>query len=695
MPLPENQKMPGSGVREDLIAALRDRAKKLVSLDTPQDQDLGDVATDIGGGFLPVVGTALSARDFERARREGDPLGMGLSALGMIPLMGGVTKGVNALRKGSKAVDKTADALRGVTKAAEVAEEAPAIASRAVSAPKEVAVAKRFKEGDKAGIYRGSEAFGGISPQKLGQMRVDYLRKMEEGTPGRMWYDDTSKDIYRLTGEDAGDADKMANALAITSAGTGVSPNFMHAAKAWNQAAVGDAVKAGRFPNDMGKHIAEAFDDPAASASGLKRSPFSAGLSVEWRGQDFANRPTHDIHDVRAWGIKDPKTGEDWKKGVGEAGHRFLDEQADFVTDRANKTKLGGADDWTNYRAQAAAWIAQKAEKEGKSIEETAKHYGDFINDHSAQITREWVPGDNTGHLLEALRADEPTRRAFSDDMEQIVRGPQGIDMLARKMGALSDRVVDNRGVYEGATNPGYASIIPSGKVDVGNKVYNTDPASEKLLDAVAGAHGLLGTQKQSAWNHLTGELPITRAGGYQVRTGTPFSNDELADLHKLSDSVGGDIPQVDPRGARLLEFAKPGADSRQAMVDALRAKYPEAEIIPQGRGGNLFPSVDDYGTAPEKYSTKPYIEKIEAAGPKVVAGFDEAMKTMAPQALEKTQAWAAKEGWTQAPWFETAMKGLAEGGLAKLKELVAQGAVPVVFMASLGGAMGDKEQYQ
>ena len=575
----------------------------------------------------------------------------------------------------------------------EVVEAAPAAAKRAVAAPKEVAVAKRFKEGDKAGIYRGSEAFGGISPQKLGQMRVEYLRKMEEGTPGRMWYDDTSKDVYRLTGENPEAADKMANALAITSAGTGVSPNFMHAAKAWNQAAVGDAVKAGRFPNDMGKHIAEAFDDPAASASGLKRSPFSAGLSVEWRGQDFANRPTHDIHDVRAWGIKDPKTGEDWKKGVGEAGHRFLDEQSDFVTDRANKTKLGGADDWTNYRSQAAAWIAQKAEKEGKSIEETAKHYGDFINDHSAQITREWVPGDNTGHLIEALRADEPTRRAFSDDMESIIRGPQGIDLLASKMGALSDRTVSNRGVYEGATNPGYASVIPSGKVDAGRD-YVTDPSSEKLLDAVAAAQGLLGSQKQSAWNQLTGEAPISRAGAYQIRRGTPFSESELADLNKITDSVGGDIPQVDPRGARVLEFGDEGGKNRNAMVKALREAYPDAEIIPQARSGNLFP-VDENWNAPEKYSTKPYIDKIEAAGPKVVAGFDEAMKTIAPKALEKTQAWAQKAGWTEAPWFETAMKGLAEGGLARLKELQAAGAVPAVFLTDLTSILGEQEPQQ
>lgn len=76
------------------IQALRDRARKMVSLDTPQDADLGDVALDIGAGFVPGVGTALSARDFERARRDNDYLGMALGAAGMIPVVGGASRAV-------------------------------------------------------------------------------------------------------------------------------------------------------------------------------------------------------------------------------------------------------------------------------------------------------------------------------------------------------------------------------------------------------------------------------------------------------------------------------------------------------------------------------------------------------------------------------------------------------------------------
>ena len=79
---------------------VRERAGRMTSLDTPEDADLGDVALDIGAGFLPGVGSALGARDAVRGYREGDYLGMALGAAGMIPVVGGASRAVSkALRK--------------------------------------------------------------------------------------------------------------------------------------------------------------------------------------------------------------------------------------------------------------------------------------------------------------------------------------------------------------------------------------------------------------------------------------------------------------------------------------------------------------------------------------------------------------------------------------------------------------------
>lgn len=96
--------------------------KSQVSLDTPKDQDAVDVGNDIAIGFTPGLGTLQAGRDFERSRREGSALGMGLSALGLIPFAGGVTKlakgaigvgaKVKALREGVDAMSKTPNRVR-------------------------------------------------------------------------------------------------------------------------------------------------------------------------------------------------------------------------------------------------------------------------------------------------------------------------------------------------------------------------------------------------------------------------------------------------------------------------------------------------------------------------------------------------------------------------------------------------------
>ena len=91
---------------------LKSVGSKFTSLDTPQDMSLGETLTDVGLGFVPGVGTAQGARDFERARRENDYLGMGLSAASMLPVVGGVVKAGEKIAGAEKAAEKIADLAR-------------------------------------------------------------------------------------------------------------------------------------------------------------------------------------------------------------------------------------------------------------------------------------------------------------------------------------------------------------------------------------------------------------------------------------------------------------------------------------------------------------------------------------------------------------------------------------------------------
>lgn len=86
----------------DLLAYSQNLAKKYTSLDTPQDQTLGETLGDVALGFVPGLGTAQGGRDFERARRDNDWLGMGLSAASMLPVVGGVVKAGKTATKASK-----------------------------------------------------------------------------------------------------------------------------------------------------------------------------------------------------------------------------------------------------------------------------------------------------------------------------------------------------------------------------------------------------------------------------------------------------------------------------------------------------------------------------------------------------------------------------------------------------------------
>lgn len=563
-----------------------------------------------------------------------------------------------------------------------------------VDAPKEVKGSNRFTGGENAGIYRGTEAFGGITPQKLGGMRADYLRSMEEGAGQRDWYDRASDTILRVTGGDVDKADKVADAASITSARTPVGSNLMYVNKGWNQNLIGEPIRTGGFPNVHGQEIMDAWARGSQGEGfGMKRSPYRAGLSVKWMGPESVKRATHDIHDVRAWGIRDPKTGEPWSKGVGDAGHRFLDEQAEYVRDKANEETLAGLTDWNLHNSQAAAWIAQKAKAKGMDVEEAGKDYTDFIPDYSAGITREWTPGATTGHMPELLRADPALKREYADAMEATVRGPEGIDRLAHEMGALVDTTLPNRGLYEGQVNPGYSTQLLVGKEPGGQGM---DPASRTVAESVAGAHGLIGLQDQSALNYLGGEAPLKSAGAFQIATGlkSPFSDTALENVSRIAAEHGGDIAQVDPRGARVLSFQPEGDPGRKALLQALREGYGHADVTPRHAETSLFPTKPgSTWEKPDDWSSKPFIEKIEGGGPKMVEGFDRAMQTMAPEQLAATEAIAAKHGFTQQAFYKPMMEALSTGGLSALKELVAKGIVPVAAFAVIADQLGGEPQ--
>ena len=85
------------------VTESRNMLERFTSLNTPQDMSLGETAADIAMGFAPVIGTAQGLRDFERARRDDDTLGMVLGAASALPIVGGAVKAARTVGKASKA----------------------------------------------------------------------------------------------------------------------------------------------------------------------------------------------------------------------------------------------------------------------------------------------------------------------------------------------------------------------------------------------------------------------------------------------------------------------------------------------------------------------------------------------------------------------------------------------------------------
>jgi hypothetical protein len=145
----QREKMAAALRHVEEKAQLRRRLEKMVSLNEPQNADAIDVVADVGAGFVPGLGQAQAVRDFERARREGDAVGMGLSTLAGAPLIGGVAKAANVARKAGKLQDIAEGAMQAgrmsPTTASELAEAERLADAQAIA--KQVGLNARKAEG--------------------------------------------------------------------------------------------------------------------------------------------------------------------------------------------------------------------------------------------------------------------------------------------------------------------------------------------------------------------------------------------------------------------------------------------------------------------------------------------------------------------------------------------------------------------
>lgn len=145
----QREKMAAALRHVEEKAELRRRLEQMMSLNEPQNVDAIDVVADVGASFVPGLGQAQAVRDFERARRESDTVGMGLSTLAGVPIIGGVAKAANVARKAGKLQDIAEGAMQtgrmSPTTASELAEAERLADAQAIA--KQVGLNTRKAEG--------------------------------------------------------------------------------------------------------------------------------------------------------------------------------------------------------------------------------------------------------------------------------------------------------------------------------------------------------------------------------------------------------------------------------------------------------------------------------------------------------------------------------------------------------------------
>lgn len=583
-----------------MIEELRRRAGIFASLDNREDADLADMGVDIAAGFLPGVGQALSARDFERARREGDVLGMGLSTLGMVPVAGGIPRTLMMAakkggKKGRKAVGAVFDNVSDYAEAQRMALRGDHL--------------KRTPEGKYVGAPADVD-----SPQKLSRNRQAALSKVEEGAFNADWYDRARNTATDVAGGDPAMASMFARGGAAYS--PQATPEVevgallrQHNAKVLRgeDAVPRTGSQARNVARAYSKNATGGYDiDPAAVRLGKKTGPYADAKDPTIPSESLY-KTANDIWHGRVMGY-----GENFSRGFTPQEHGFLTGENLVLADTAQRKGFGKdvlpeGYEWTPRSAQAATWGAQRLEKyKGdyasavkKALREKKRppkapseqelvaraSYGidSAVPRYTANDTFEFVTGENTGHLAGLNRADEATREAYTDAMgEAYLRTPSGamrdpiydsFQMYQREALPTRGTYVNSQGVVE--NNPGFTTrpLVSLRSSDLGTTASGKAkrggpemvPEDTRAMRYAGALRGLITGQEATGFNKFT---PANASMKATEKTGARYtakSADELEVARKAFEAQGLDVVQV----GDALNIGKFPGDDGSAVLDA------------------------------------------------------------------------------------------------------------------------------
>ena len=380
-----------------------------------------------------------------------------------------------------------------------------------------------------------------------------------EGEAGRFWYERSGKAILDALGGDKEEAEKLVQAIAITSATTGVKPNFDHALRAYAQFKAGRPIKTGRFPAAMSKRVQAVFE--GTDWEGRKTNNFYVNLMREIDPTKVQG-VTADIWMMRAFGFKNPD-GSAYSGSPTDAQYTFVEEETKRIADR-----LG----WEPQQVQAAIWVANKAKDEGTSVGDAAFDYSDALLNNKAQISWESIPGRTGNHLPEMFDAPYEVQQEYHVAVSKVFLDEDGNDLVAKELGIATPGDFEAPGYFEGKVSPGTQTELAIPKAG-GTKYGEVEPGALDLMHAYAAVRGVVMKQDGVGFHRPLYNSTNTDSQCDLIEIGIQYSERETKQLGEIMAELSGHTdynPIAAPGGVLLINFAfaRKIKDGSKAMED-------------------------------------------------------------------------------------------------------------------------------
>jgi len=412
---------------------------------------------------------------------------------------------------------------------------------------------------------RKSGQLVGAPPEITSQRALNKLRRnleaaAVEGEPGRFWYERSGRAILDALGGDKAQAEKLAQAIGITSNATGVAGNFDFALQAFLQHKAGQPIKTGRFPASMSKRLQDVFD--GKDWEGRKTNNFYINLMREI-DPSRVQGVTTDMWMMRAFGFKNAD-GTPYTGTPTDAQYTFVEEETKRIA-----TRLG----WEPQQVQAAIWVANKAKSEGTDISAAAFDYSDALLNNKAQISWESIPGATGKHLPEMFDAPYEVQQEYHVAVSKAFLDQDGNDLLAKELGVPTPGDFEAPGYFEGKVSPGTQTELAIPRKYGGAKYGEIEPAAMQLMEAYAAVRGVVMKQDGVGYHRPFYKASKKDSQGVLVDIGRQFTERETAQLAEIMAELSGHTdynPIAAPGGVRLINFAfaRKNEDGTKAMAD-------------------------------------------------------------------------------------------------------------------------------